>query len=74
MRILRFIFTIITLLVVTSTSFAEARAAGVIEAVKNSQASNLESGLPNIRIVDWITNTFKQGSNVKWKGNDCGEG
>ena len=64
----------VILFVASSISFAELREVDLIEAVKNSKASILESGLPDLSIEDWVTKSFEKGSKAKWESNDCGEG
>ena len=70
----RFLLTLAVLIAASSASFAGLRDADLVGAVKNSKASILESGLPSIRIEDWVTKTFEKGSEAKWEVNDCGEG
>jgi hypothetical protein len=45
-----------------------------IDTVKNTKASTLEKGLPDIAIPQWIENTFQYTGKVTWEVNDCGEG
>jgi hypothetical protein len=45
-----------------------------IRALEKTKASELEKGLPDRVIPQWIENTFQGGGKTRWAVNDCGEG
>ena len=51
-----------------------ATGADIIKAVKETKASDIEAGLPNIVYENWIQENFKYGEKATWEINDCGEG
>ena len=58
----------------STNSVAQIKDSEFIEFVKKTNASDLESGLADAPISQWLENTFEFGKTVNWELNDCGEG
>jgi hypothetical protein len=74
MKLPRFSLIACLCVVFSSSSVAAVNDSELIEAVKKSNASTLEQGLPDVPILQWVKNTFEHGGNAIWEVNDCGEG